>query len=202
MKKIIYGTLLCSVFFICSCNKEESKIEPAEKAGMANFVTPTGESILTDFVANDGKTYSITKYDLGRMKPSSKRGLMTFIPKTSNAQLTKILTNAKLIISGSPFYTTGVYFCDVYKSESIITVPSGSFALFTPLTGASIKGLASYNNTAPEAEGSVASQFGNTYVYTTYSIVPRFNVVAQAIFGPTIPRDLTGNVFSYVEYTP
>ncbi len=201
MKKIIYGTLLCSIFFISSCSKEESRIKPVEEADVTNFVNSTGESIFTNFVANDGKTYSITKYDLSRIKPSSKKTLFsTFIPRSANAQLTKILSNAKLAVSGSPYYTTGVYFCDVYKSEVSVTVPSGSFALFNTQTGLSIKGLTSYNNTT--AEGAVASQYGNTYVFTTYSIIPQYNVLGQYIASATIPRDLTGNVYSYIEYNP
>ena len=200
MKKIIYGVLMYSAFFFSSCSKEESNVSPSSKEVLLEVTTPNGESIFTNFVANDGKSYSITKYDLSRMKPSSRRGLSTIIPRTASGQLSKHLTNAKLIITGSPYYTTGTYFCDVYKSEATITVPSGSFALYTPATGASIKGYASFNNTT--SEGSVASQFGNTYVFTTYSIIPKFNILGQNISGPTIPRDLTGNVFSYLEFTP
>ncbi len=203
MKKIICGVFLTSFFFLSSCSKEESNVSPIQKdkEGSSNFVNSTGKSIFTNFVASDGKTYSITKYDLSRMKVSSSRGtLSTIIPKTANGQLSKIQSTAKLIVSGSPYYTTGVYFCDVYKSEAVITVPSGSFALFSTSTGASINGLVNFNNTT--IEGSSATQYGNTYTYVTYSIVPIYNSSGQTVPQYVIPRDLTANVFSYSEYTP
>ena len=204
MKKIICGVFLSSFFFLSSCSKEETNVNPSQnsKEVTSSLTASTGESIFTDFVASDGKIYSITKYDLSRMKEKgrSSKTLATIIPKTSNGVLTKIQSTAKLVVSGSPYYTTAVYFCDVYKSEVSITVPSGSFALFTPETGASVKGLVNFNNTT--IEGSSATQYGNTYTYVTYSIVPIYNSVGQTVPQYVIPRDLTANVFSYSEYTP
>lgn len=204
MKKIIYGVFLSSFLFLSSCSKEETNVNPSQinKEGTSSSATSTGESIFTNFVASDGKTYSITKYDLSRMKEKgrSSKTLSTITPRTANGQLSKIQSTAKLVVSGSPYYTTGVYFCDVYKSEVTITVPSGSYALFNTSTGASINGLVNFNNTT--IEGSSATQFGNTYIYVTYSIVPIYNSIGQTVPQYTIPRDLTANVFSYTEFTP
>lgn len=206
MKKIIYGAFLCSTFFFSSCSEKDSNVNPSDKESPTNFVTPTGESIFTNFVANDGKTYSITKYDMSRMKPSSRRGMTTIIPKTENGQLSKIASNHRVVILSASGYTPGVYFGDLYKSEAVVTVPSGAFAGFNTSTGASINGF--YNSGNPintstsTLEGSIATQNATTYRFTTYSFIPIFNSVGFTVSGPTLPRSLTGNVFSYLEITP
>jgi hypothetical protein len=206
MKKIIYGAFLCSVFIVSSCNKEDSKVSPLDSVDQTNFVTPTGESILTNFTASDGKTYSITKFDLSRMKLSNRRSMIAITPKSSAGQLSKIQSNRRMVIVSAPPYIPAVYFGDLFKSEAIVTVPNGSFVGFNTSTGASINGFFTpdnpINTSASTLEGSTLVQNGNTYRFITYSYIPIFNSVDFTVSGPTLPRSLTGNVFSYVEITP
>ncbi len=201
MKKVVKNVLVLAILITTNlcCKKDEPFVNLE-----ANSQKSTSEDSggFTSFVANNGKTYMVSKKDLSKIKEKlrSARGASTFTPKTTPGVLSKILNNQKILLIGVPNYLQANYFCDVYKSQAIISVPSGSFALFNTASGASVNGLVDWSNTTNL--GSQAAQFGNTYTYKTHSIVPKFNLLGQALPFSVFPNDLTPNVFSYIEYTP
>lgn len=201
--KFILLFLVIGIFFI-SCSNDDLTVNPVLAEENIEISANVLKNELVDFIAPDGKSYLVTKNDLLEInKIISKRrtGAITssFVPGTTSTSIIHLASNVVIFVTDSR-YATGNYLCDTYKSEGSTTVASGSFVLFDPSTAASIVGL-----TAPisgAGEGSVNFQTGNTYSFRTHSYIPKYNIIGYPVSRYTIPRDLTGNIFSFTVFTP
>jgi len=193
MKKLTY-TLFSALFLLLgSCNKDESLVTPSDKVVTTDITSPSSTEIITP----ETPLPFMTRQDLkikNAAAPGSNLRVATwteFGPYTVTTATTKIATNTKIQIMNSPNYANTIYICDVYSSTATFTTPSGTLMNFK---GATKLGYSNYTNQTP---GVVINQTGNTYSITSYSIVPRYNMIGQSTTQRPIPEDLTGTTFSY-----
>lgn len=198
--------IFCLAFQSC---KEESPITLKEQSlNTIATIKTTQEKInppvkLVKFVAPNGKSYLVSQSDFGKLQKikntaSFLRGIVTY---TVSGSLSQIGTNVKIFIGGFSQYPEANYFCNTYKSSASATVAAGSYVLFDTNTSASVPGRTSiYVSTS--GTGSVMNQYGTTYEFNTYSVVPVYNMIGQAVSQYTLPQNLTGNSFTYSVYTP
>lgn len=125
-------------------------------------------------------------------------------PYTPSATLTQILKNYKITLVDQPGLATGVYFCDVYKSEVKITLAPGQLFLVNPTGGVSKLGFQDFTTqkTGIVQVSESAPNGGATYTLTTYSVIAKSNVIGQAVSGGPYPQNLIGNTYTYQIYVP
>ena len=197
MKTPIY----CLVFFMllldaCS-NIDSVVVSPYEMTGKS-----TGKVVETAVVTSKTPLPFITEYDLARkgVTNSSARVAQRASsgPFTQAGNLRLLFSNKKVFLSSNQsLYPVGLYFCDVYICDLVVSLPSGQFL---GLMGSSKVG---YNDFNTQTTGINNTQVlmpsgGSDYIISTYSLVPNTNAAGQSIYAGTIPQDLTGLTYTYL----
>ncbi|TFZ62223.1 hypothetical protein E4631_25460 [Hymenobacter sp. UV11] len=143
------------------------------------------------------------KEDIRPQAASSKsQDSQTLGPYSASPSIVKILSDYKVVLQNVGNLATGVYICDIYKSEQLVTLPAGQVLLYNTNTGASQPGYRDFTQQTP---GTLLSQVtnasgGTDYTITTYSIIAKYNSIGQAVPQGPYPQNLIGNTFTYSVY--
>lgn len=202
MKKILYASFASLFLFLGSCTKENDSSKTPAPVDLNKIV---GTDVITEtstypFITSYDKARSATARAFAKSGQNGSANARTatwtvFGPYTVTPTLTKILTNYNMVLVGHPTLPIASYLCDIYESRATVYIPAESTMLFNNPSGASKIGYQVYQN---QTSGiNVTQTVGNAYTFVTYSIVPRYNMNGQQLFVSTMPRDLTGNVYTY-----
>lgn len=198
---ILAAVLLCSTI---SCTKNNDTANPSIESLEAQYkrlsTTPATE---TGSFSDTSKSF-ITGIDtrklnlLNQIRPMGVQGWVG--PNFITGALRLIAVNQNLTITNSeaPSLPTGVYVCDVYALSAEVTLPSDAVARIE-LASMTKYG---YSNWTTRTRGVLYNQAvgptGNVVGMTTFSILPKYNILGQQVNAPAIPAgDLTGVQFAY-----
>jgi hypothetical protein len=194
MKKVVYAMLSVLFLAFSSCSEDKAPIAPKSET--------TVSTVANEIVTPQTPLPFITRFDLSRANVgvSDTKGLANgriatwteFGPYTLTPPLTKILTDHKVFISNTkiPSLATGNYFCDIYRCVSTVTIPTGALMMYQ---GSSKTG---YSNYSTQDVGVSITQVGQTYTFSTFSMIVKYNSIGQTINAGPFPVDLTGTTFN------
>jgi hypothetical protein len=195
LTKTLFAVLLLA---FVSCSEDESLIAPQnETASTPEEAIATAMKVITPETQFPFTMQYNPEKGVGSNNARTQAVAAVVGPFTVEATLQKVLTNHKVILTSTEGYATGVYLCDVYRAFRSITIPAGAIFSFQ---GASKFGYSNYS-AVPKVEGINVTQIftpsGSTYELSTWSIVPRYTQLGQALPPRVLPRDLTGLTFTY-----
>ncbi|WP_343693246.1 hypothetical protein [Chitinophaga sp.] len=212
MKRPFMAALIAAVLVMTiSCSKEKNETAAPSVASLQAELnklstTPATENaVITDkskpFMTNiDSKKLNL----LNQMKSLGGVTTMGLVgPLTVTGSLRLIASNQKVTITNAeaPTLATGVYICDVYTVYAEVSLPPNSAGI----VNIDLMAKYGYSNWTTKTKGVLVNQAtgpnGNVLALTTYSVLPRYNILGQAIGAPAIPAgDLTGLQFVYSYY--
>lgn len=208
MKRPIFATIVVAALLsTISCSKNQDAAKPDIASLEAQYkelsTTPATESgnisdMSQPFITGiDTKKLNLLN-QINRLKPVTAMGWTG--PNYVTGSLRRIAEDQRITITNAeaPSLATGVYICDVYTVYAEVTLPSDAIARID-LASMTRYG---YSNWTTKTRGVLYNQAigpnGNVVAMTTYSVLPKYNILGQAVGAPAVPAgDLTGLQFVY-----
>lgn len=209
MKHLAY--LFLALIFFTSCNDDKT-LSPSEVAKSSTSPV-SSEKLLSGGLSEEeyGKFIN-EKLKGSRALAYTEHGPFT-TPISSNVEIpgTSGSWNVwKILLSGIPNYVTGNYFCRYYEHSYLLTLPAGQYIVPGPgntsATNIGYQGNNPPNPIGPTTDIGVSYTYypgTNQYKFTTYSLLPKYNVSGQDINSGNVrlPTNFSSTQFTYKYYT-
>ncbi|SEW29425.1 hypothetical protein SAMN05428988_4071 [Chitinophaga sp. YR573] len=212
MKRLFVAALTAAVLVMSiSCSKDSKETAAPSVASLRAELSKLSTTPATEnTVITDMSKPFMTNIDTKKLHLLNQINALTGVttmglvgPLTVTGNLRLIASNQRVTITNAeaPTLATGVYICDVYTVYAEVSLPANSAGI----VNYDLMARYGYSNWTTKLRGVLSSQStgptGNILALTTYSVLPRYNVLGQAVGAPAIPAgDLTGLQFVYSYY--
>lgn len=203
--KLVFGfAVLMASFYSCDKNSGNVSLEAESNLTdeqinelKAQTNTDFENSLFSQFNSSDyifannttdTKDLALEKLNLTRLNSRMLRSSsapVVYGPYVTTMPSSKIQTNYKIIISGQSGVATGVYFCDVYRYMTVITLPANSVGYPNSVTP---EGFSNYTNQTP-GYTYVSNSGSSEMTVASYKIIVKTNMLGQAV-NKTLPASL------------
>lgn len=200
----------CASFlvFMASCKNEDSpspSIVAKNSESVSTVITGTPPGWMTE------KEYNV--FLKGKLSSSKVAAYTEHGPFTTGASSRVEIAGPdgnlhvwKLLFTNVPGYTTGTYFCRYYQNIYTLVLPAGQYIVPGSLTASQpgyLESVPPNPISATTETGATFAYSGNQYRFTTYSIIPKYNLSGQDINpgNVSIPANYTSVTFTYKYYT-